>query len=113
MTSATPYSVEEPFSNAKLQGGKSEDEKLELGNPEKVEWDISSLREGQLENLKVGGGVDPVFEAKAAVLNSAIQRIGMGKYQWKLFVLCGFGWVRLSSFIQIPLRIVQLFNVFC
>ncbi|KAL9600300.1 MAG: hypothetical protein Q9219_003250 [cf. Caloplaca sp. 3 TL-2023] len=36
--------------------------------------------------------VDPVYQAKAHVLNNAIQEIGMGKYQWELFVLVGFGW---------------------
>ena len=28
--------------------------------------------------------VDPVYQAKAHVLNNAIQHIGMGKYQWEL-----------------------------
>lgn len=30
---------------------------------------------------------------KAKVINRAIQDIGMGRYQWELFVLCGFGWI--------------------
>lgn len=25
-------------------------------------------------------------------MNKAIQDIGMGNYNWQLFVLCGFGW---------------------
>ncbi|EKM59977.1 uncharacterized protein PHACADRAFT_138348 [Phanerochaete carnosa HHB-10118-sp] len=37
-------------------------------------------------------GVDPVYHAKARLLNQAIQEIGMGKYQWYLFCLTGFGW---------------------
>ncbi|KAI0255593.1 MFS general substrate transporter, partial [Lactifluus subvellereus] len=36
--------------------------------------------------------VDPVYQAKARVLNQALQEIGMGKYQWGLFVVAGFGW---------------------
>jgi len=39
------------------------------------------------------GSVDPVYEAKAQVLNRAIQEIGMGKYQWHLFIVTGFGWL--------------------
>lgn len=35
---------------------------------------------------------DPVYQAKAHVLNDAIQSIGMGRYQWHLFFLIGFGW---------------------
>lgn len=26
------------------------------------------------------------------MINLAIQDIGMGRYQWQLFILCGFGW---------------------
>ncbi|KAL2760970.1 hypothetical protein ACRALDRAFT_1059312 [Sodiomyces alcalophilus JCM 7366] len=38
------------------------------------------------------GTLDPVYEAKARILNRAIQKIGMGRYQWQLFVVIGFGW---------------------
>lgn len=38
------------------------------------------------------GTFDPVYEAKARVLNRAIREIGMGRYQWQLFVVIGFGW---------------------
>jgi len=38
------------------------------------------------------GTIDPVYEAKARVLNNAIQEIGMGWYQWQLFIVVGFGW---------------------
>ena len=38
------------------------------------------------------GATDPVYEAKAHLLNAAIQEIGMGWYQWQLFVVVGFGW---------------------
>ncbi|KAI9844328.1 MAG: hypothetical protein M1837_005632 [Sclerophora amabilis] len=38
------------------------------------------------------GTLDPVYNAKAQTLNGAIQDIGMGRYQWQLFVVVGFGW---------------------
>ena len=38
------------------------------------------------------GTIDPVYEAKANLLNNAVQEIGMGAYQWKLFIVVGFGW---------------------
>lgn len=54
------------------------------------------------------GVLDPVYDAKARVLNRAvgvllfssgslltipqIQDIGMGRYQWQLFIVVGFGW---------------------
>lgn len=36
--------------------------------------------------------LDPVYAAKTRVLNKAIQDIGMGRYQWQLFIVIGFGW---------------------
>jgi hypothetical protein len=38
------------------------------------------------------GQIDPAYHAKVQVLNDAIQDIGMGKYQWHLFCVAGFGW---------------------
>ncbi|KAH9949811.1 MFS general substrate transporter [Amylocystis lapponica] len=37
-------------------------------------------------------GVDPVYQAKARILNEAFQEIGMGRYQRYLFIVAGFGW---------------------
>ncbi|OJD11664.1 hypothetical protein AJ78_07608 [Emergomyces pasteurianus Ep9510] len=49
-----------------------------------------------LQNARLGtlpsGSVDPVYEAKAQLLNQAILDIGMGWYQWQLFIVIGFGW---------------------
>lgn len=36
-------------------------------------------------------GVRPIFLAKVKVLNNAITEVGMGKYQWLLFLSAGFG----------------------
>lgn len=44
------------------------------------------------ESIIPEGTIDPVYEAKARVLNRAIQEIGMGKFQWQLFVVISFGW---------------------
>ncbi|GAW25317.1 hypothetical protein SAMD00023353_0403210 [Rosellinia necatrix] len=32
------------------------------------------------------------YELKSKIINKAIQDIGMGRYNWQLFILCGFGW---------------------
>ncbi|KAF8808500.1 MFS general substrate transporter [Phlegmacium glaucopus] len=34
-----------------------------------------------------------IYRDKAAVLNDAIQEVGMGRYQWALFVVTGFGYI--------------------
>ncbi|KAH9919613.1 MFS general substrate transporter [Fomitopsis serialis] len=44
------------------------------------------------EDLFEEGAVDAVYQAKARVLNAAVREIGMGRYQWYLFVVAGFGW---------------------
>ena len=33
-----------------------------------------------------------IITGKAKIINKAIQDIGMGRYQWELYILCGFGW---------------------
>ena len=47
----------------------------------------------QLVDAVLKGVIDPTYEGKARVLNTAIQDIGMGRYQWQLFIVVGgFGW---------------------
>ncbi|OQD76370.1 hypothetical protein PENDEC_c004G02833 [Penicillium decumbens] len=45
-------------------------------------------------------GHDTAYDRKAKVINRAIQDIGMGRYQWGLFILCGFGWVADNLWLQ-------------
>ncbi|KIM38934.1 hypothetical protein M413DRAFT_29849 [Hebeloma cylindrosporum] len=54
---------------------------------------VSSISEPAHVDLFSDETVDPVYQAKSHVLNQAIQEIGMGKYQWYLFAVAGFGWV--------------------
>lgn len=37
---------------------------------------------GLTEDLFTDDAVDPVYQARARILNDALQEIGMGKYQW-------------------------------
>ncbi|KAI8457666.1 sugar transporter-like protein [Phakopsora pachyrhizi] len=59
--------------------------------------------------------IDAGYKAKASILNAAIQEIGMGKYQWHLFTVVGFGWASdnlwpiVTSLILAP--IAKEFNV--
>jgi len=47
---------------------------------------------GKTVALVEEGQIDPAYHAKVQLLNDAIQEIGMGKYQWHLFCVAGFGW---------------------
>jgi hypothetical protein len=48
-----------------------------------VTHEIPSIDEAPVGVLEEGS-LDPVYEAKARVLNKAIQDIGMGRYQWQV-----------------------------
>ena len=94
---------------------------LDLNSPGKPEKRASSTVDVEAKKTIVvdthdvfedeEGGVDPVYQAKARLLNDAFQEIGMGRYQvraaqvfsgmrrhshtyakWYLFVVAGFGW---------------------
>jgi len=63
----------------------------------KQHHDVESRVE-QPDRISVGEGdllalehTDPVLNAKMHLINNAIDEIGMTPYQWKLFVLNGFG----------------------
>ncbi|KAL4064816.1 major facilitator superfamily domain-containing protein [Scleroderma yunnanense] len=43
-------------------------------------------------DIYTAGSLDPVYHAKAKILNDAFQEIGIGKYQWHLFFVAGLGW---------------------
>ncbi|KAJ6021877.1 Major facilitator superfamily domain general substrate transporter [Penicillium herquei] len=45
-------------------------------------------------------GLNSVYDRKAMVINRALQDIGMGRYQWQLFFLCGFGWMADNLWLQ-------------
>jgi hypothetical protein len=55
-------------------------------------------------------GVDSVFEEQAALVNHAVQVIGMGKYQWALFALAGYGWMCDQVSIYHPSTLLDLFS---
>ena len=45
-----------------------------------------------IDTTTIQPGTDKVYEAKIALLNQALLDLGMGKYQWLLAFLTGFGW---------------------
>ncbi|KIY52391.1 MFS general substrate transporter [Fistulina hepatica ATCC 64428] len=53
---------------------------------------VNDSEKSGLEDVLQDDAIDPSYVAKAHILNEAIQAIGMGRYQWYLFVVTGFGW---------------------
>src|SRR5271156_3988759 len=60
---------------------------------------IESLRT-EVDMDTAASGHDTAYDRKSKVINKAIQDIGMGPYQWKLFILCGFGWLADNLWLQ-------------
>ncbi|KAF7191247.1 MFS siderochrome iron transporter 1 [Pseudocercospora fuligena] len=60
---------------------------------------LESLR-AEVESDLAAGGHDTAYDKKSKVINKAIQDIGMGRYQWQLFTLCGFGWLADNLWLQ-------------
>ncbi|KAK4138065.1 MFS general substrate transporter [Trichocladium antarcticum] len=62
------------------------------------EYSIEGLR---AEVRRGGRGTKwTAYEMKSKLVNRAIQDIGMGRYHWQLFVLCGFGWFADNLWMQ-------------
>ncbi|KAJ5389978.1 uncharacterized protein N7496_001046 [Penicillium cataractarum] len=60
---------------------------------------LEALR-AEVESDMSTSGHDSVYDRKAKVINRALQDIGMGRYQWELFFLCGFGWTADNLWLQ-------------
>jgi hypothetical protein len=61
----------------------AETRKLDDGGKPTEAHEMPSIHEAPAAVLDEGS-LDPVYEAKARILNKAIQDIGMGRYQWQV-----------------------------
>ncbi|ODM18872.1 hypothetical protein SI65_05489 [Aspergillus cristatus] len=69
---------------------------------------IDALR-AEVESDISASGHNSTYDRKAKVINRAISDIGMGRYQWELFALCGCGWLADNLWLQgIALTLTQL-----
>jgi len=86
---ASPALSHESISKEKLPQEEGEEGVIDqvAGVESSLDLDVKAQ-----EDIYEEGSIDPVYQAKAHVLNAAIQEIGMGRYQWYLFVVAGFGW---------------------
>ena len=63
------------------------------------DFTIENLR-AEIDADLAASGHDTAYDRKSKVINKAIMDIGMGWYQWQLFVLCGFGWLADNMWLQ-------------
>ncbi|KAI4092686.1 MAG: hypothetical protein LQ344_003354 [Seirophora lacunosa] len=86
-----------------LNDDNFDEKKLEsppdLGNQVYSANTVEGLR-AEIELEQPASGHDTAYDRKSKVINKAITDIGMGRYQWELFVLCGFGWLADNMWLQ-------------
>ncbi|KAK2797555.1 hypothetical protein FQN50_009150 [Emmonsiellopsis sp. PD_5] len=69
---------------------------------------MEALR-AEVESEISSSGHDTAYDRKSKIINLAVQDIGMGRYQWHLFILCGFGWLADNLWLQgVALTLPQL-----
>ncbi|OAQ62062.1 sugar transporter [Pochonia chlamydosporia 170] len=79
-------------------GDKNEDsERQGMLQMEAAEYTIEGLRK---ETRQGRQGQWTEYEIKSKLINKAIGDIGMGRYNWQLFILCGFGWFADNLWLQ-------------
>ncbi|KAL2687264.1 hypothetical protein Neosp_004818 [[Neocosmospora] mangrovei] len=87
--------------NEKVEGelddleAKEEREGMLGGDP--GEYTIEGLRKEMREGRQ---GRWTTYEIKSKLMNKAVGDIGMGSYNWQLFVLCGCGWFADNLWMQ-------------
>lgn len=62
-----------------------------MAEPPKDQMDRTSVRSS--EEAIIGADNDTIIEKKCMLINRQLDAFGMGKYQWSIWVLCGFGYL--------------------
>ncbi|KAJ6152971.1 hypothetical protein N7497_007290 [Penicillium chrysogenum] len=96
--SPTFPSVADKESNRSLDGSSSS-ENGAAGSKDSTHLTLEALR-AEVESDISTSTNDSAYDRKSRVINRALQDIGMGRYQWQLFILCGFGWTADNLWLQ-------------
>lgn len=67
--------------------------KASNAHPDEKGSQTTPTRPEDTTDILPSGTINPVYEAKAKVLNDAMQEIGFGRYHKALFIVAGFGWM--------------------
>lgn len=54
---------------------------------------LTSTLEDQTNKAFYGSSVTDAYRLKSELVGKAMEEIGMGRYQWEIFVVTGFGWI--------------------
>ncbi|KAG6163088.1 hypothetical protein E4U10_006548 [Claviceps purpurea] len=95
LESAATAAAEEEEEEEEMKNADSEAEAML--QMEEAEYTIDGLR-AEMRQGRQGRWTE--YEVKSKLINKAIGDIGMGRYNWQLFVLCGFGWFADNLWLQ-------------
>ncbi|KAJ5276264.1 hypothetical protein N7524_002417 [Penicillium chrysogenum] len=94
----SPSEKADKESNRSLDGSSSS-ENGAAGSKDSTHLTLEALR-AEVESDISTSTNDSAYDRKSRVINRALQDIGMGRYQWQLFILCGFGWTADNLWLQ-------------
>ena len=107
---AVPLQESEAWFSVDEEGSRSQ-RHHDVDSLDGIEDDGCSPEDLKLQSAEeeAASSGESVYDRRSKVINKAIQDIGMGKYQWRLFVLCGFGWLADNIWMQgVALTLPQL-----
>ncbi|CAI7573430.1 unnamed protein product [Penicillium pancosmium] len=109
---SAPAPTKDDGSNTSLDRASSQENGSGAGPEKRSTLTLEALRE-EIDSSISASGHNTVYDRKAKVINRAIQDIGMGRYQWGLFILCGMGWVADNLWLQgVALTLTPVSNEF-
>ncbi|GAC76127.1 synaptic vesicle transporter SV2 [Moesziomyces antarcticus T-34] len=80
--------------------GDGANQHVKPANGDQLEKQVSPL-ESEVFSRPDGASVDDIYERKVYILNKVMnEHIGMGKVQWQLFLLSGWGWMADNLWLQ-------------
>ncbi|KAG6041701.1 hypothetical protein E4U41_002784 [Claviceps citrina] len=80
-----------------VEGENKDGESQAMLQMEEAEYTIDGLRTEMRQGRQ---GQWTEYEVKSKLINKAIGDVGMGRYNWQLFFLCGFGWFADNLWLQ-------------
>ncbi|KAF5341037.1 hypothetical protein D9611_006172 [Ephemerocybe angulata] len=94
-TMSNPSTSPTPSVSTYKRDRKSVDDESEKHLKNEYSEDTLTVDDESEQHLEIGYSKDTLdgrYLEKTQILNEAIQSIGMGRYQWGLFIVTGFGW---------------------
>ncbi|POS85064.1 hypothetical protein EPUL_003361, partial [Erysiphe pulchra] len=89
-----------------LNSKNKQDQPDDRDQPDDMDPFSSKVRDAIIEEKETARKLNlkdiiKIYNVKSIIINGAIQDIGMGYYNWKLFILCGISWLTDNLWLQI------------